>query len=106
MEKLQDVIIHYSNSVYLHNFLKDHGDNKEEGRPVDFKKFMNDVVKVKLEIIPEDVIWGAQQNYVQKALRGEIMKDKIEEVDKLLAKGINVAIYNGQVDIFFIIVEQ
>ncbi|XP_038695633.1 serine carboxypeptidase-like 51 [Tripterygium wilfordii] len=99
MDHLQNVISDYSNSVNLHNFMLDRKPDIEEKMSVHFKKLMNGVVKEKLKIIPKDVIWGQQDHLVPRALRGEIMKPKIQEVDKLLAKGVKVAIYNGQFDI-------
>ncbi|XP_038695622.1 serine carboxypeptidase-like 51 [Tripterygium wilfordii] len=98
---LQDAILDNSNSVDLHNFLFDHQRraNTQAENPVDFKKLMNGVVKSRLKIIPEDVDWGGQQDLIFKALRGDFMNPKIKEVGELLAKGVNVTIYNGQLDI-------
>lgn len=60
---------------------------------------LNGVIKKKLKIIPENVTWGGQSNEVFTYLEGDFMKPRIDEVDQLLAKGANVTIYNGQVDL-------
>ncbi|KAK6926689.1 Peptidase S10, serine carboxypeptidase [Dillenia turbinata] len=63
------------------------------------KDFMNDVIRKKLKIIPQNVTFGMQSNSVFDALASDFMKPRINEVDKLLAGGVNVTIYNGQVDL-------
>ncbi|KAK2655032.1 hypothetical protein Ddye_008084 [Dipteronia dyeriana] len=50
----------------------------------------------KLRIIPENVSWGGQGGLIFSAMIGDFMKPR---VDELLAKGINVTVYNGQVDL-------
>ncbi|KEH29940.1 putative carboxypeptidase C [Medicago truncatula] len=60
---------------------------------------LNGVIKKKLKIIPENVTWGGQSNEVFTYLEADFMKPRIDEVDQLLAKGVNVTIYNGQVDL-------
>ncbi|KAF7148790.1 hypothetical protein RHSIM_Rhsim03G0086100 [Rhododendron simsii] len=60
---------------------------------------MNGPIKQKLKIIPNNVTWGGQGGLVFSAMVGDFMKPRINEVDELLAKGINVTIYNGQVDL-------
>ncbi|KAJ4847127.1 hypothetical protein Tsubulata_047395, partial [Turnera subulata] len=60
---------------------------------------MNGPVKDKLKIIPTNVTWGGQGRLVFPAMAGDFMKPRIQEVDELLAKGINLTIYNGQVDL-------
>ncbi|XP_038695645.1 serine carboxypeptidase-like 51 [Tripterygium wilfordii] len=102
MDDLQNVISNYSDFVDIHNFMLDNRPtttNIGGVPPFNFRKFMNGGVRERLKIIPENVIWGAQEHNVLKALKGEIMKHKIDEVDMLLAKGIKIAIYNGQLDI-------
>ncbi|KAJ0016998.1 hypothetical protein Pint_10575 [Pistacia integerrima] len=46
--------------------------------------------------------WGGQSDYVFTQLQGDFMRPRINEVDELLAKGVNVTIYNGQVNHFYI----
>ncbi|KAK2433828.1 serine carboxypeptidase [Trifolium repens] len=65
----------------------------------DVDTLLNGVIKKKLKIIPENVTWGGQSNDVFGALEGDFMKPRIDEVDQLLAKGVNVTVYNGQVDL-------
>jgi serine carboxypeptidase 1 len=65
----------------------------------DVYTLLNGVIKKKLKIIPENVTWGGQSNDVFGYLEGDFMKPRIDEVDQLLAKGVNVTVYNGQVDL-------
>ncbi|XP_050235496.1 serine carboxypeptidase-like 51 [Mercurialis annua] len=65
----------------------------------DIDTFMNGVIKTKLKIIPTNVSWGGQSNSVFNSLEGDFMKPRISEVDELLAKGVNVTVYNGQLDV-------
>ncbi|CAJ2654548.1 serine carboxypeptidase-like 51 [Trifolium pratense] len=65
----------------------------------DIDTLLNGVIKKKLKIIPENVTWGGQSNDVFDYLQGDFMKPRIDEVDQLLAKGVNVTVYNGQVDL-------
>ncbi|KAK7257665.1 hypothetical protein RIF29_31805 [Crotalaria pallida] len=65
----------------------------------DIGDLLNGPIKKKLKIIPENVTWGGQAGYVFYFLQGDFMKPRINEVDELLAKGVNVTVYNGQVDL-------
>ncbi|KAJ4836715.1 hypothetical protein Tsubulata_031909 [Turnera subulata] len=125
---LQNVILEFSNNVDFYNFLLDgeqqspvkgrkamelkriNGDRysrylstkvyKSAGvRARSLYDLMNGPVKDKLKIIPTNVIWGGQNGLVFPAMAGDFMKPRIQEVDELLAKGINLTIYNGQVDL-------
>ncbi|XP_010940511.1 serine carboxypeptidase-like 51 [Elaeis guineensis] len=60
---------------------------------------MNGIIKKKLKIIPKSVSWGGQSNDVFDALVHDFVKPRISEVDELLSLGVNVTIYNGQVDL-------
>ncbi|KAJ8750347.1 hypothetical protein K2173_014262 [Erythroxylum novogranatense] len=60
---------------------------------------MNGIIREKLKIIPPSVKWGEQSDDVFEALIGGFMRPRINEVDELLNKGINVTIYNGQLDV-------
>lgn len=124
--ELENVIISSSNSVDFYNFLLDSGmdpvsataaelpQNKimlkrysrylDSSRALpggdgDLDTLMNDILRKKLKIIPKDVQWGGQSDLVFSALAGDFMKPRINEVDELLAKGVNVTIYNGQLDV-------
>ncbi|PIN01238.1 Serine carboxypeptidase [Handroanthus impetiginosus] len=65
----------------------------------DLDSLMNGEIKKKLKIIPSNVQWGGQSNLVFNAFQGDFMKPRINEVDQLLAKGVNVTVYNGQFDV-------
>ncbi|CAN6300652.1 unnamed protein product [Urochloa humidicola] len=60
---------------------------------------MNGVIKEKLKIIPKDFKWGEQSDSVYYSLIDDFMKPRIDEIDELLSYGINVTVYNGQVDV-------
>ncbi|KAL6858752.1 hypothetical protein ACP4OV_017754 [Aristida adscensionis] len=60
---------------------------------------MDTVIKEKLGIIPKNFSWGEQSDDVFAALSGDFMKPRIHEVDQLLKLGVNVTIYNGQLDV-------
>ncbi|AEC08059.1 serine carboxypeptidase-like 51 [Arabidopsis thaliana] len=65
----------------------------------DLDKLMNGVIKKKLKIIPNDLIWGNNSDDVFTAMEAAFMKPVIEDVDELLATGVDVTIYNGQLDV-------
>ncbi|XP_021627425.1 serine carboxypeptidase-like 51 isoform X2 [Manihot esculenta] len=60
--------------------------------------FINKIRK-KIKIIPDDIKFGQQSELVFEAMEGDFMKARIKEVDELLSKGVNVTIYNGQLDL-------
>ncbi|KAI7982110.1 Serine carboxypeptidase-like 51 [Camellia lanceoleosa] len=122
---LEDVISSSSNSVDFYNFLLDSGmdpvsltaselsmgiamkrysrylDSLKSSSPgggVNLDSLMNGAIKKKLKI-PENVQWGGQSDLVFTALAGDFMRPRISEVDELLAKGVNVTVYNGQLDV-------
>jgi len=64
-----------------------------------FDGFMNTVIKKKLGIIPKDLSWGEQSGDVFDAMAGDFMKPRIQEVGQLLELGVNITIYNGQLDL-------
>ncbi|KAJ9699345.1 hypothetical protein PVL29_008108 [Vitis rotundifolia] len=123
--ELEGVISRSSNSVDFYNFLLDSNmdpisltsvELREQiakrrylryldslrlspGGDVDIDTLMNGIIKDKLKIIPKNVSWGGQSDLVFTTLSGDFMKPRIKEVDELLAKGVNVTIYNGQLDL-------
>ncbi|XP_038893625.1 serine carboxypeptidase-like 51 isoform X4 [Benincasa hispida] len=126
--ELEDVISASSNGVDFYNFLLDSGADSVSsvtgmdisngvasvrrysrylsslrptvgGDAVDLYDLMNGVIRKKLKIIPDNVKWGGQSEYVFQSLQEDFMKPRINEVDELLAKGVDVTIYNGQVDL-------
>ncbi|GER39705.1 serine carboxypeptidase-like 51 [Striga asiatica] len=58
---------------------------------------MNGQIRNKLKIIPKSVRWVLLADPVYEAMVGDFMKPRIQEVDQLLAQGVNVTIYNGQI---------
>ncbi|XP_055835683.1 serine carboxypeptidase-like 51 [Solanum dulcamara] len=123
--KLENVISENSNSVDFYNFMLDSKmdplalTSSELSQAIGMKRYsrylqssritpggdddldnlMNGVIRKKLKIIPKNVSWGGQSNDVFTALNGDFMKPRINEVDELLAKGVNVTVYNGQLDL-------
>lgn len=69
------------------------------GSDDDLGSLMNGAIKKQLKLIPQNVTWGGQSDLVFDALEGDFMKPRIKEVDELLAKGVNVTVYNGQLDL-------
>ncbi|KAL5218801.1 hypothetical protein ABZP36_019485 [Zizania latifolia] len=57
---------------------------------------MNGVIKQKLKIIPNNVVWQAASTLVFDALVNNFMKPS---VDQLLSCSVNVSVYNGQLDV-------
>lgn len=123
--ELENVISANSNSVDFYNFLLDSGmdplalTSSELSKAISMKRYsrylqlskitpgsdddlanlMNGAIRKKLKIIPQNVSWGGQSDLVFSALNGDFMKPRIDEVDELLAKGVNVTVYNGQLDL-------
>ncbi|ESW22132.1 hypothetical protein PHAVU_005G130000 [Phaseolus vulgaris] len=125
---LEDEISTSSNSVDFYNFLQDsdigsNGLNEMElglskevaimryskylmskistlgSEEDDLEKLLNGVIRKKLKIIPENVTYEVQSWEVFESLVTDFMKPRISEVDELLALGVNVTVYNGQVDL-------
>ncbi|KAL3716467.1 hypothetical protein ACJRO7_008118 [Eucalyptus globulus] len=116
---LERVILLYSNNVDFYNFLLDYESNSaavtesriRSNRYIErtstgagaanggLGNLMNGPIRKKLKIIPVNVTWQGQGSLVSAAFVGDFMKPRIEEVDKLLAKGVNVTVYNGQLDL-------
>ncbi|XP_077226085.1 serine carboxypeptidase-like 51 [Tasmannia lanceolata] len=119
--QLESVVSSSSNSVDFYNFLLDSGSDPVSTAAVgfsdgitmkysryltsktsltgDFSDFMNGVIRKKLKIIPPSVSWGGQSDLVFSSLANDFMKPRINEVDLLLSKGVNVTVYNGQLDL-------
>ncbi|KAL0774417.1 hypothetical protein Bca101_039568 [Brassica carinata] len=126
--ELESIISLHSNSVDFYNFMLDSGmdplslttseETRKENRILkkyskylndlrsastvdegDLDTLMNGVIKKKLKIIPKDLVWGNNSGNVFSAMQADFMRPTIEGVDELLAKGIDVTIYNGQLDV-------
>ncbi|CAN8320338.1 unnamed protein product [Cochlearia groenlandica] len=128
-DDLESLISHNSNDVDLYNFMLDYAmdpmslttikdTRKESGILKRYSRYLNDlrissdvdnggginklmngVIKKKLKIIPKDLVWDTSSDPVFKEMHADFMKPTIEGVDELLAKGIDVTIYNGQLDV-------
>ncbi|KAJ1397777.1 Peptidase S10, serine carboxypeptidase [Sesbania bispinosa] len=119
---LEFFIIDNSNNVDFYNFLRDAREeslfkmspfkettvkryskyltSRSRSSPDDvLSNLLNGAIRKKLKIIPENVTWGAQSNDVFTNFEGDFMKPRIDEIDQLLAKGVNVTVYNGQLDV-------
>ncbi|KAB1265842.1 Retinoid-inducible serine carboxypeptidase [Camelus dromedarius] len=65
----------------------------------DLSQLMNGPIRKKLKIIPEDCFWGGQSTSVFQNMEGDFMKPVVSIVDELLEAGVNVTVYNGQLDL-------
>lgn len=65
----------------------------------DLNQLMNGPIRTKLKIIPKDCSWGGQANNVFLNMEGDFMKPVVSVVDELLEAGVNVTVYNGQLDL-------
>ncbi|KAJ9542795.1 hypothetical protein OSB04_029301 [Centaurea solstitialis] len=114
---LEDIISDSSNDVDFYNFMLDYGNDpsatntkawgrlgkqryaKADANAADLGSVMNGPIRQKLKIIPANVTWGRQAGNVFAAMEGDFMRPRIAEVDELLLKGVNVTVYNGQIDL-------
>ncbi|XP_042361044.1 retinoid-inducible serine carboxypeptidase [Plectropomus leopardus] len=62
-------------------------------------ELMNGPIRKKLGIIPQNVTWGGQAEDVFSNMAGDFMKPVVDIVDQLLTAGVNVTVYNGQLDL-------
>lgn len=70
------------------------------GRNGDLSTLMNGAVRSALGgVIPDSVTWGGQAGAVFDQMAEDFMVPAIREVDALLAAGLPVAVYNGQLDL-------
>ncbi|XP_063759543.1 retinoid-inducible serine carboxypeptidase-like [Eleginops maclovinus] len=60
---------------------------------------MNGPIKKKLGIIPQNVTWGGQAEEVFSNMAGDFMRPVVDVVDQLLSAGVNLTVYNGQLDL-------
>ncbi|KAK9690077.1 hypothetical protein RND81_09G103300 [Saponaria officinalis] len=92
---LSQKLVFGSHSRYLNSFTTSSPSSNGD----DLGDLMDGPIKNKLKIIPHNVTWGGQSDIVFSALESDFMKPRIAEVDELLWKGVNVTIYNGQLDL-------
>ncbi|MCJ8739543.1 hypothetical protein PDJAM_G00048300 [Pangasius djambal] len=113
----ENVIEQNTNGVNFYNILTQNSDllkssTENEGylsalrrrhvRPLhgqSLDELMNGPIREKLGIIPKNVTWGGQSGEVFSSMSGDFMKPVIDIVDELLAAGVNVTVYNGQLDL-------
>ncbi|CAL8270509.1 unnamed protein product [Lota lota] len=62
-------------------------------------QLMNGAIRDKLGLIPHNVTWGGQAQEVFSSMAGDFMRPVVDVVDQLLAAGVNVSVYNGQLDL-------
>uniref|UniRef100_A0A8B9HHP8 Carboxypeptidase n=1 Tax=Astyanax mexicanus TaxID=7994 RepID=A0A8B9HHP8_ASTMX len=62
-------------------------------------ELMNGPIRKKLGVIPKNVTWGGQAEDVFSSMSGDFMKPVVDIVDELLSAGVNVTVYNGQLDL-------
>ncbi|XP_033826482.1 retinoid-inducible serine carboxypeptidase isoform X2 [Periophthalmus magnuspinnatus] len=62
-------------------------------------ELMNGPIRKKLGVIPQNVTWGGQSEGVFRNMAGDFMRPVIDLVDQLLSAGVNVTVYNGQLDL-------
>ncbi|XP_054464290.1 retinoid-inducible serine carboxypeptidase [Anoplopoma fimbria] len=62
-------------------------------------ELMNGPIRKKLGIIPNNVTWGGQAEDVFSSMAGDFMRPVVDVVDQLLDAGVNVTVYNGQLDL-------
>lgn len=62
-------------------------------------ELMNGPIRQKLGVIPKNVTWGGQAEAVFASMAGDFMVPVVNIVDQLLAAGVNVTVYNGQLDL-------
>ncbi|XP_035511236.1 retinoid-inducible serine carboxypeptidase [Morone saxatilis] len=62
-------------------------------------ELMNGPIRKKLGIIPQNVTWGGQAEQVFSNMAGDFMRPVVDIVDQLLTAGVNVTVYNGQLDL-------
>uniref|UniRef100_A0A672FER0 Carboxypeptidase n=1 Tax=Salarias fasciatus TaxID=181472 RepID=A0A672FER0_SALFA len=62
-------------------------------------ELMNGPIRKKLGIVPQNVTWGGQAEQVFSSMSGDFMRPVVDVVDRLLAAGVNVTVYNGQLDL-------
>ncbi|VFQ96525.1 unnamed protein product [Cuscuta campestris] len=67
-------------------------------QPILYKLMNGGVIKDRLKV-PPNVSWERPSVRVYDSLVGDFMRPRINEVDELLLKGVDVTIYAGQVDL-------
>lgn len=113
----ETVVEQNTNGVNFYNILtQDPDEQRTSSAPVDFitlqthrhirplhsqslSELMNGPIRKKLGIIPQNVTWGGQAEEVFSYMAGDFMRPVVDIVDQLLTTGVNVTVYNGQLDL-------
>merc|ERR1712226_34823 len=67
-------------------------------QPQSLADLMNGPIREKLKVIPDTVKWGAQADQVFMKQSEDFMKPVIDTVSRLLAHGLKVVVFQGQLD--------
>uniref|UniRef100_A0A3B3ZMQ9 Carboxypeptidase n=1 Tax=Periophthalmus magnuspinnatus TaxID=409849 RepID=A0A3B3ZMQ9_9GOBI len=106
----ESVVEKNTNNVNFYNILTQDTDEKVTA-PLQFRRhvnrlhkqslseLMNGPIRKKLGVIPQNVTWGGQSEGVFRNMAGDFMRPVIDLVDQLLSAGVNVTVYNGQLDL-------
>uniref|UniRef100_A0A8C4ILZ2 Carboxypeptidase n=1 Tax=Dicentrarchus labrax TaxID=13489 RepID=A0A8C4ILZ2_DICLA len=105
---VETVVEQNTNGVNFYNILTQEPDDKLASitrrhiRPLhsqSLSELMNGPIRKKLGIIPQNVTWGGQAEEVFSNMAGDFMRPVVDIVDQLLTAGVNVTVYNGQLDL-------
>nr|GEX10847.1 serine carboxypeptidase-like 51 [Tanacetum cinerariifolium] len=108
--ELEQVIDDSSNGVDFYNFMLDRQNDPNIATTNTLRRLGKKDYSMILEADEVDLDchewstsiccrWGGQSGSVFEALEGDFMRPRIAEVDELLSKGVNVTVYNGQIDL-------
>ncbi|KAK7929714.1 hypothetical protein WMY93_006109 [Mugilogobius chulae] len=113
----ESVVERNTNNVNFYNILTQDTDEAVRLRPGDdfislqfhrhvrrlhkqsLDELMNGPIRKKLGQIPDNVTWGGQSQDVFRSMAGDFMRPVVDIVDQLLSAGVNVTVYNGQLDL-------
>ncbi|KAL2611011.1 hypothetical protein R1flu_022703 [Riccia fluitans] len=71
----------------------------KKNAPDPLETLMNGPIRQKLRIIPDSVHWGESSGDVFGEMLGDFMIPRIDQVDEMLALGVKLVIYSGQLDL-------
>uniref|UniRef100_A0A8C2WYR9 Carboxypeptidase n=1 Tax=Cyclopterus lumpus TaxID=8103 RepID=A0A8C2WYR9_CYCLU len=103
----ETVVEQNTNGVNFYNILTQEPDERplqarRHVRPLheqSLSELMNGPIRKKLGLIPRNVTWGGQAEDVFSNMAGDFMRPVVDVVDQLLTAGVNVTVYNGQLDL-------
>ncbi|BBN17237.1 serine carboxypeptidase 1 [Marchantia polymorpha subsp. ruderalis] len=96
-----NLLKHESNEELQYSSHKSHLGARllKKSAPDPLTVIMNGPIREKLGIIPNSVQWSQSSGAVFGTLSADFMLDTIDKVDELLALGVKVTIYSGQLDL-------